>query len=62
MTPMPEPGDLIPYSFTTEPGQCFKMVYSKQLQAMHCREPAVWKGATVTPGRKVQQGQRLFPR
>jgi hypothetical protein len=41
---MPEPGDLIPYSFTTEPGQCFKMVYDGQLQPDHCREAPAWKG------------------
>ena len=40
---MPEPGDLIA-AFSPQPGRCFRMVQSQQLQATHCgREPA-WKG------------------
>ncbi len=38
--PMPEPGDLIT-AFSPQPGRCFRMVQSRQLQATHCRgEPA----------------------
>jgi hypothetical protein len=44
MDRMPEPGDLVPYSFTPQPGRCHKMVYSKQLQASHCRGEPAWKG------------------
>jgi hypothetical protein len=39
MCPMPQPGDVIPYSFTAEPGQCCRMVYDHKLQATHCRQP-----------------------
>jgi hypothetical protein len=41
---MPQPGDVIPHSFSTEPGQCLRLVYSPQLQATHCEQPVVWKG------------------
>jgi hypothetical protein len=40
---MPEPGDLIT-AFSPQPGRCFRMVYSHQLQADHCRQPLAWKG------------------
>lgn len=43
MTFTPKSGDVLA-PFTTEPGQCFRMVYSPQLQAMHCREPVMWRG------------------
>lgn len=40
----PQPGDLIT-AFSVQPGRCFKMVYSRQLQATHCRrQPPAWKG------------------
>jgi hypothetical protein len=41
---MPVPGDLIPYSFTAQPGRCCRLVYSDQLQATHCYEKPAWKG------------------
>jgi hypothetical protein len=41
---MPEPGDLLPYSFTAIPGRCCRMIYSPQLQATHCYQPPAWKG------------------
>ena len=41
---MPKPGDLIPYSFTVQPGRCCRMIYSPQLQASHYRQPPAWKG------------------
>ena len=40
---MPELGDLIT-AFSPQPGRCFRMVYSRQLQASHCRQPPLWKG------------------
>jgi hypothetical protein len=39
---MHEPGDLITV-FSPQPGRCFRMVYSRQLQATHCRQPPGWK-------------------
>jgi hypothetical protein len=44
MDSMPEPGDLIT-AFSPQPGRCFRMVYSVQLQATHCYEPPAWKGS-----------------
>jgi hypothetical protein len=41
---MPQPGDVIPYSFTAQPGRCCRMIYSGQLQADHCSQPPAWKG------------------
>jgi hypothetical protein len=46
---MPQPGDLIT-AFSPEPGRCFRLVYSRQLQATHCRQPPAWRwelGAVV---------------
>jgi hypothetical protein len=43
MARMPQPGDLIT-AFSPQPGRCFRMVYSEQLQATHCYEPPAWKG------------------
>jgi hypothetical protein len=40
---MPEPGDFIT-AFSPQAGRCFRMVYSVQLQATHCRQPPAWKG------------------
>jgi hypothetical protein len=40
---MPQPGDLIA-AFSPQPGRCFRMVQSRQLQATHCYEPPAWKG------------------
>jgi hypothetical protein len=40
---MPEPGDLIA-AFSPQPGRCFRMVYSHQLQSDHCRGEPAWKG------------------
>jgi hypothetical protein len=40
---MPLPGDLIT-AFSAQAGQCFRMVYSEQLQADHCRQLPVWRG------------------
>ena len=41
--PMPAPGELIE-AFSPQPGRCFRMVYSRQLQSTHCRGEAAWKG------------------
>ncbi len=43
MTPHPEPGDLIS-AFSPQPGRCFLMIYSRQLEADHCRQEPAWKG------------------
>ena len=43
---MPEPGDLIT-AFSPQPGRCFRMVYSRQLQADHCRQSPAWKGSVA---------------
>ena len=40
---MPKPGDLIT-AFKPQPDRCFRMVYSRQLQATHCRQPPLWTG------------------
>ncbi len=40
---MPKPGALIT-AFSPQPGSCFRMVYSRQIQATHCRQPPAWKG------------------
>jgi hypothetical protein len=44
MDRMPEPGDLLPYSFAAIPGRCCRMIYSPQIQAMHCLKAPAWKG------------------
>lgn len=43
MTFSPKPGDVLS-PFITQPGRCFRMVYSPQLQATHCEEPVEWRG------------------
>jgi hypothetical protein len=51
MDRMPEPGDLSPGFFVQE-GRCFRMIYSPQLQSMHCREATPWRGrCTEAKGR-----------
>jgi hypothetical protein len=40
---MPEPGDLIA-AFSPQPGRCFRMIQSRQLQATHCRQEPAWNG------------------
>jgi hypothetical protein len=40
---MPEPGDLIG-AFSPDPGHCFRMVQSRQLQADHCHQEPAWQG------------------
>jgi hypothetical protein len=44
MDRMPRPGDLVPHSFAPLPGRCHKLIYSPQIQAMHCPDPPAWKG------------------
>jgi len=41
---MPGPGDLITAFSSPQPDRCFRMVYSVQLQATHCRQPPGWRG------------------
>ena len=48
MDPMAEPGDLIAV-FSPQPGRCFRMVQSRQLQATHCRQEPAWKGQWRDP-------------
>jgi hypothetical protein len=48
---MPQPGDPCP-GFTVDPGRCWRMVYSKQLQATHCAEPPSWTGRWFSPSRR----------
>ena len=43
VTVMPRPGDLIT-AFSPQPGRCFRMVQSRQLQATRCPDPPAWKG------------------
>jgi len=51
MSQMPESGDLID-AFSPQPGRCFRMVQSRQLQATHCYEPPAWKGVWRRPQRR----------
>ena len=48
VSPMPEPGDPCP-GFVAQPDQCWRMVYSHQLQATHCRETPSWTGRWFSP-------------
>ena len=54
MEPMPEPGEPCP-GFIAEPSRCWRMVYSKQLQATHCRGAPSWTGRWFSP-----RGDRWF--
>ena len=45
---MPSPGDRHP-GFIVEPMRCWAMVYSKQLQAAHCRETPSWTERWFSP-------------
>ena len=59
MDPMPEPGDLIT-AFSPQPGRCFRMVYSVQLQADHCRRVAgVEKRLAGPQGTDLVRGERV---
>ena len=58
---MPQPGDLIT-AFSPQSGRCFRMVYSRQLQATHCHEPPAWKGIWKDrKGKKSLRGGVLNP-
>jgi hypothetical protein len=54
VSPMPQPGDPCP-GFIAQPGRCWQMIYSRQLQATHCDEPPSWTGRWFTP-----RGDRWF--
>ena len=41
--PMPEPGEQVD-AFSPQPGRCFRMVQSRQLQATHCRRRGGMEG------------------
>ncbi len=48
VVPMPQPGDPCP-GFIAEPDRCWRMVYSRQLQAAHYREAPAWTGRWFSP-------------
>ena len=48
MVPMPQPGEVCS-GFIAEPNRCWRMVYSRQLQATHCRERPSWTGRWFAP-------------
>jgi hypothetical protein len=48
MDGMPEPGDPCP-GFIAQPGECWQMIYSKQMQATHCRETPSGTGRWFSP-------------
>ena len=56
MDPMPEPGDLIA-AFSPQPGRCFRMVQSRQLQANPLSPAASVEGHLDRP-----EGQGLVRR
>ncbi|HWE67534.1 MAG TPA: hypothetical protein VG298_12920 [Acidimicrobiales bacterium] len=39
----PSPGDAI-IAFSCQPGRCYQMVLSDQLQATHCTQSVSWRG------------------
>jgi hypothetical protein len=45
---MPQPGDVHP-GFVAEPGRCWRLVYSRQLQATHCSAAPAWTGRWRSP-------------
>ena len=51
---MPVPGDRHP-GFTAQPGRCWAMIFSKQMQACHCRATP-----TVTGRWRSPRGDRWF--
>ena len=48
MSPMPEPGEPCP-GFIAKPGRCWQMLFSRQMQATHCREAPSWTGRWFSP-------------
>ena len=54
MSPMPASGDPCP-GFVAQPDQGWRMVYSRQMQATHCRETPSWTGRWFSP-----RGDRWF--
>jgi len=46
--PLPRPGDRSP-GFMAEPGRCWALVYSRQLQSTHCQEAPAYTGRWFTP-------------
>jgi hypothetical protein len=51
---MPRPGNVHP-GFTVEPGRCWRLIYSRQLQATHCAGQPTWSGRWRSP-----KGDRWF--
>ena len=54
MAAMPQPGEVCP-GFIAEYDRCWRMVYSQQMQATHCRQPTTWTGRWFSP-----KGDRWF--
>jgi hypothetical protein len=54
LMPMPKPGDACP-GFMAEPGRCWRLMYSQQLQSTHCAGRPTWTGRYFTP-----KGDRRF--
>ena len=48
VAPMPEPGDPCP-GFIVQPGECWQMIYDRNLQATHCRQDPRWTGGWFRP-------------
>ena len=46
--PMPEPGDPCP-GFVAHDGECWQMIYDRNLQATHCRETPSSAGRWFSP-------------
>ena len=44
----PRPGEPC-LGFLADPGRCWQMVYSQQLQPTHCRETPSWTGRWFAP-------------
>jgi hypothetical protein len=51
---MPKPGDLHPGFFVSQ-DRCFRLIFSRQLQADHCRQAPVWKGRWRDAAGKVHE-------
>jgi len=47
---VPQPGDILD-TFFIAPDCCFRIVWSGELRASHCEQPAVWKGLLTVKDR-----------
>jgi hypothetical protein len=55
---MPEPGDRCP-GFVAQPGQCWQMIYDRQLQANHCRGAVMDRALVLAHRRPLVAGVGL---